>query len=254
VWLMLNMIDAKVPGHYMFHRMEEMGGQGSRWAASTMKNLLRTFSYAIAFDRRGRSDIITHQGGQRCCSDEFANALAEQLNSLNKKFTYKPDDTGSFTDTKNYTHLIPECTNVSVGYFQQHGPREYMDLNHAKELREVLPLVKWDELPVKRDPKVKEAKPANEWYGGYGGYPHGYETMRSTVPSAKNTKEVEAVVSPVKPSVAEDELHYEDAEFLIRRYPHIAAQLLVDSGYTWQDVDDVLMDDYCERLQTASGA
>jgi hypothetical protein len=123
------------------------------------------FKWAIAFDRRGVGDVITEMFCGRTCSDTFAKALADGLNETNATamqnpdrvnwltpLRYKPDDTGSFTDTANYTRLIPECTNVSVGYEHEHGPDEILDTWHLKTLRSTtIKLFKAGiELPVER--------------------------------------------------------------------------------------------------------
>jgi hypothetical protein len=106
----------------------------------------------VAFDRRGTWSVITHQFGGRCCSDEFGEALAAQLNMHNDDFMYVTDDGGVFTDTANYTEIIPECTNLSVGYYDEHTDRERLDLAHLFALRDALLKVNWGALPVKRDP------------------------------------------------------------------------------------------------------
>lgn len=151
VWLMLEMIDAGVPGTYLFHRGEERGGIGSSWMAEHYDKWLGQFTHAIAFDRRGTDSVVTHQMRGRCCSDEFANALAEALNA-GDAFMYSPDDTGTYTDTAEYTHLIPECTNVSVGYYNEHSPNEKLDVLHLNALRDACLKIDWAALPVSRDP------------------------------------------------------------------------------------------------------
>ena len=60
-----------------------------------------------------------------------------------------PSSGGSFTDSANYTHLIAECTNVAVGYFDQHTAREKFDLEWLeRHLIPALIKVDWDNLPV----------------------------------------------------------------------------------------------------------
>ena len=136
VWLLLEMIRANVSGLYVFHAGEEHGGLGSTWLAKNRADLLHGYQAAIAFDRKGTSSIITHQGS-RTCSDAFAMSLSTKLGG-----TYSCDDTGTFTDTASYEHLIGECTNVSVGYLNNHGPNETLDMLHVVELRDYL--VKFD--------------------------------------------------------------------------------------------------------------
>jgi hypothetical protein len=168
VWIMRRMVEAKIPGTYIFHRDEESGGGGSRYIAENAERMFAEvgpFSIAIAFDRRGTEDIITHQGSRRCCSEVFSDSLAEQLNKGG--LGYKSCDGGSFTDTKNYADLIPECTNISVGYYSQHSVNEYIDLVHLIKLSTAILEVDWSALQVARDPSLKEYKnwaPANQRY------------------------------------------------------------------------------------------
>ena len=155
IWIMLNLIKAKVPGLYIFHREEEIGGNGSTFIAANHAELLEKFDRAIAFDRKGLSDIITHQGGERCCSDAFAEAFAEQLNET-PGFKFAGDDSGSFTDTKNYTGLIAECTNLSTGYYSQHSQSECQDMSFVTRLVNRLIVIDWEALPTVRDKTIVE--------------------------------------------------------------------------------------------------
>lgn len=169
IWLMLNLIKAKVPGLYIFHREEEIGGNGSTFIAANHAELLEKFDRAIAFDRKGLSDIITHQAGERCCSDAFAEAFAEQLNET-QGFKFAGDDSGSFTDTKNYTGLIPECTNLSIGYFDQHTMFETQDMSFVTRLVNRLIVIDWEALPTVRDKTIVEDQWADwnsEWANSY---------------------------------------------------------------------------------------
>jgi hypothetical protein len=133
VWLMVEMIRAKRPGLYIFHRAEEVGGKGSEFIAKHRADILAGIEYAVAFDRRGHTSVITHQWAGRCCSDAFAASLA---NALGMRHTH--DSGGSFTDTANYTDLIGECSNLSVGYMNEHTKRETLDFNYLQELRDAL--------------------------------------------------------------------------------------------------------------------
>jgi hypothetical protein len=160
-WLMLEMIDAGVPGCYFFHRAEECGGLGSSHIATKYGDILYKFNRAIAFDRRGSTDVITHQGWSRCCSDAFAQALADALNT-NEANMYLPDDSGVFTDTANYTDIIPECTNLSCGYDHEHSGNETLHLPSLLNLRAACLTIDWDSLPTDRNPMVQEYK-ENKW-------------------------------------------------------------------------------------------
>lgn len=162
IYLMRRMIKAGVPGIYVFHREEEIGGHGSRDLASRNLAVLENVEMCIAFDRKGYDDVITHQANGRCCSDEFATALAGALNAAGG-FSFQPDPTGSFTDSANYDHVVAECTNLSVGYFHQHTTGEYQNLSFAERLADALCLVKWHELPVARQPGDSDMDGGWDW-------------------------------------------------------------------------------------------
>lgn len=168
IWLMTEMIKAKVPGLYIFHRGEEVGGQGSKWIAENNKDVLEGIKFAIAFDRRDTESIITFQRSTRCCSDEFAKSLAGELG-----LGHKCDDGGMFTDTASYTDLIPECTNVSVGYFDAHCSTERINLDYLFKLRDAVRKIDLTKLVEKRkagDNERKSYYSGGSYRGGYADY------------------------------------------------------------------------------------
>jgi len=135
IWLMLEMIAAEVPGTYVFHLGEERGCQGSRWLAIHRRAWLSGFRRAIGFDRPGTSDVVTHFGGVRGCSPAFALDLGWELSSYLPEHELTPCRTGGLTDVRYYIDLIPECTNISIGYHQQHRPDEWLDVHYLQSLR-----------------------------------------------------------------------------------------------------------------------
>jgi len=161
VFLMLEMIDAGVPGYYIFHTAEEVGALGSKALARSSEDVLRTFDYAIAFDRRGTKDVITHQYRGRTASDAFATSLAAMLNRAGLE--YAPSNRGIFTDTASYSDIIAECTNVSVGYYNEHTSNECVDVAHVGALLgallafDVNALV-CDRIPGEDDTPIKPTK------------------------------------------------------------------------------------------------
>ena len=187
VYIMLKMIEAKIPGYYAFHVGEERGAIGSRFAAKDRPKFFKKFDRCIAFDRRGYSDVIHTQRGHRGCSVVFTDHLTKEMNELltkrlpGAKVTFKATS-GVFTDSAEYDHLISECTNLSVGYFHHHSSSEYFDSWWL--LKVFIPLllnIKWEELPAKREAKKHVWGTSNtNWGGGYGygGY-DGYSNKQS---------------------------------------------------------------------------
>lgn len=166
VWLMIQMIKANIPGLYIFHRAEEVGGKGSGYIADKNKDVVKGIRFAIAFDRRGQKSIITYQRSKRCCSDDFANSLAEQLG-----MGHKCDTTGSFTDTASYVDLIAECTNISVGYDGAHSQTEDLNVDYLFRLRDALLKLDVSKLVEKRKAGEVEKLYSNNYYGSsYGDY------------------------------------------------------------------------------------
>ena len=151
MFIALNMIAAGRPGLYVFHRAEEKGGKGASFITANHPDLTDGILRCIAFDRRGQRDIITHQAYGRCASDEFAESLAGLL-----EMGHSPDPTGSFTDSANYTDLIGECTNVSVGYENEHTDSETLDSTYLTALTDTLCHVDLESLPTVRKPGEEE--------------------------------------------------------------------------------------------------
>ena len=163
-WLMIEMIEAGVPGLYLFHRGEEHGGLGSQWIADNHQVLFQDFpdiQFAIALDRKGTDDVVQYQMGQRCCSTEFATDLASILGMDGG------DSIGTMTDTAQYTDIITECTNISVGYYDQHSKKERQDIKFAHDLRNRLVNANWDMLKAYGyEPEYESYTMYN--YTGYG--------------------------------------------------------------------------------------
>jgi hypothetical protein len=168
--LLMHMIHAAVPGYYIFTQGEECGGIGSKHIAKEYPLLLGQFDRAIAFDRKGTDSVISHQGYGRCCSDAFADALSDALNSTDETLMYSPDNTGVYTDTAEFTSIIPECTNVSCGYMYEHSDREQLDMIHFDLLAEAVLVIDWDGLVTERDPTVPDPEDTfvgTSWWANY---------------------------------------------------------------------------------------
>lgn len=199
VWIMLEMIAAKVPGCYVFHRDEEIGGHGSAFIAEAYPDILKQYDYAIAFDRRGTDSIITHQSGLRGASAAFAASIAPMLPP-----GYRVDSGGLFTDTANYVDHIAECSNLSVGYMNEHTPRETLDLAHAMRLRKAMIGFDESKLTAERDPaRVEYERLAWDW--------------------------------PLSSSAWDDRRDLLD---FVRRCPDATADFLESNGFTIRDLED----------------
>lgn len=161
VWLQLNMIKAGVEGVYVCHAAEEIGGIGSRGIVNSYVDYqnndsdINTYPWldnidaVISFDRLGTTSVVTHQSLERTCSDIFGYSLIDRLAG---QWNLELDSYGTYTDSMEYAEIISECTNISVGYYNQHTPRETQDVFFVLDLLEKLKLADWGALEIEREP------------------------------------------------------------------------------------------------------
>jgi hypothetical protein len=222
VWIMCEMARAGVPGLYIWHRGEEVGGIGSQHIANKTPDLLKDINFAIAFDRKGTDSIITHQG-RRTASNTFAESLAAQMPG------FSADSGGMFTDTANYTSLVSECTNLSIGYSDAHSSSEEQIASFPGYVVELMKALDVSKLVAARDPS------ANDVYDNYDNW--GFDDW-----SRYGT----ACASPYSRfTCANDELPYErsvtqtgysELYKLVRDYPAEVADLLEQYGINEHDI------------------
>lgn len=167
IWLMLGMIDAGINAVYVVHAGEEVGCIGSSHLVKDKPLWLSQVDAVISFDRFGDQSIITHQMGMRTASDAFADSFALALDMPQ----LKADKTGSYTDSNEYAAVVPECTNISVGYYGQHGVNETQDLDYANFLLDRLLAADWSSIIIDRDPNIvddlySKPKTSNAYYEG----------------------------------------------------------------------------------------
>ena len=152
LWLMLGMIERGVEGVYIAHAAEEIGGLGSSSLVRDNPTWMDDLDFCISFDRFGTNSVITHQGGQRTASDAFVDSFIRATDLQ----AYRSDGYGTYTDSMEYSDLVSECTNISVGYDHQHTSKENQDLTFAAMLLEKLCEADWTLLEAHRDPRVVE--------------------------------------------------------------------------------------------------
>lgn len=142
MYLMLKMIEAGKPGTYVFFDSEEQGRVGS-----SLYFMPSNIELVVSFDRKGTKDLITHQMGERGCSEKFQNYFCQHF-----PLPYKPDPTGSFTDSYSFFEEVKECINLSVGYYNQHTKNEYQDVEFLLALEKACIEFDWESCPCDRVP------------------------------------------------------------------------------------------------------
>jgi len=150
VAILLYMISHNIPGIYYFFMGEERGCLGSSAVVAELESheYLANVNKVVAFDRRNYYSVITEQMGGVCCSDEFGKALCSELNKGGLKMNLDP--TGILTDSACFMDDMPEITNISVGYFNEHTGREIQNITFLEKLGKAVLNVNWESLPIKR--------------------------------------------------------------------------------------------------------
>lgn len=189
VWMLIQMVRANIPGRYVWHVGEECGSRGSRFIARQgLTGSLHGIEIAVAFDRRGTRDIITHQFGDRTASDAFAESFAVALaqTKIDGVDKYAPEH-GVFTDTANYADLVAECSNISCGYHKEHTMNEWIDVPHVLALRDAMCVFDASSLVVSRKPgdtdRDLDIDGWEYWHRRHSGRNADTETWRKDQPS-----------------------------------------------------------------------
>ena len=156
VTVMMYMIENRVPGLYLFFIGEEVGCVGSSGLAKSFNKVdyLKKIKRCISFDRKNYHSVITKQLGEECCSDDFGLALCSEFNK--NGMTMEKDPTGVYTDSASFVDYIPECTNISVGYFSEHTRGEHQNISFLDRLAKSCVKVNWSSLPTVRKAGLDE--------------------------------------------------------------------------------------------------
>lgn len=156
VAVMLYMMAHNVPGVYYFFMGEERGGIGSGLLSSVYDETpyLKNIKRCVSFDRRDVRSVITSQLGRVCCSNQFGTALCKEYNSNGLNLSLDP--TGIYTDSASFLEQIPECTNISVGYYNEHTGKERQNIDYLERLAKASVQVNWESLPTIRKIGVDE--------------------------------------------------------------------------------------------------
>lgn len=149
ITILISMIGDRIPGTYYFFVGEEVGCVGSRGIANFNPEFFKKFRRSVAFDRRGMGSIVVRQMGRMSCSNEFATSLAGELALSGIKWDSQ-SGFGYYTDTSIFMDIIPECTNISAGGFNEHHKNEWVDLNYTWSVYKAACRVNWESLPTVR--------------------------------------------------------------------------------------------------------
>ena len=136
-----------INARFIIHRGEECGTVGA--SAIQGHASVAGINWAISLDRKGTGDVVRTQRRSPTASHKFTEWVAERLAS-EMDSPWRVVD-GVFTDSAEYASSVQECTNLSVGYFDQHSAYESLDEGFVERLVEALPNVGWEHAPLDRD-------------------------------------------------------------------------------------------------------
>jgi hypothetical protein len=105
---------------------EEIGGIGASAFLAKYENELKRYAYMIELDRKGSKDCVFYE----CNNKKFKNYI--------ESFGFK-EAQGSFSDISTLMESGVCAVNLSIGYYHQHTPKEYLNL---REMNAVIKKVK----------------------------------------------------------------------------------------------------------------
>ena len=109
---------------FIFTVEEEIGLLGAK---NVDEHFLWGIDAAFVIDRRGTSDIVTHNWSMKFCSEEFGGfveEMAKQSNLVGWKCTR-----GGSSDTRIWAEHGIQSVNLSAGYWNEHTERECLDVD-----------------------------------------------------------------------------------------------------------------------------
>lgn len=146
IFAMIELIKSDIAGCYLFFSDEEIGGVGSN--NFNLDMLPCELEIMISLDRANYNDVVIMQSFEKGASEQFGQWIADSLNSLDNSFNYQLSYDGVFTDSANFHGIIPECINLSIGYFKQHTKYETLDYSFLCSLIDALKQIDFNSAPV----------------------------------------------------------------------------------------------------------
>ncbi|MHA1286854.1 MAG: hypothetical protein ACTSPB_05560, partial [Candidatus Thorarchaeota archaeon] len=144
----------------------------------------------------GVEDYVFSTEEMQTLVQNYANEYPEEMMGLLEDYLkfkeeiWKTDTGGSFTDTANYTDIIPECTNLSCGYYNAHTQSEYQDYAFLEVFLEGLIATPWEELHTTGEVGNPETFERGYQTSGYWGYRDTYIAPSQTILDSASDEEV----------------------------------------------------------------
>lgn len=142
VALILYLSQQQLPVSMALFAGEEVGMVGSQKAAQAYAGnrwVLQDLTAVVSLDRKGTTDVVVMQMGYPCATYAFAQELIAQL-------PLEVAAEGVYTDSYAFVDFVPNATNLSVGYYNAHTPKEVQDLLFLNKMGEALLWANWDRI------------------------------------------------------------------------------------------------------------
>jgi hypothetical protein len=136
------------------------GEEKIKGAAIGEKDFYEGVDFSFTIDRQGTEDFVEAIGGSVLQSDDFRNICVDV--GFNYKKNIKLVD-GGYCDACAIVHFVPECFNVSCGYFEPHQSSEHV------KIQDMYSTYQWmQHLAIKiHDEKIKPFREVQKQCNGY---------------------------------------------------------------------------------------
>lgn len=130
VWIILKLLEEKVPCNFIISSGEEVGCVGIKELESAgILDQIITESYCLVLDRRGNFDTLISGGGTT-----FNKILSQTIANFTNYFI---PTTGSISDTVTLSKYC-ESTNLSVAYDNPHTSKEQTDFAALNDIKDMV--------------------------------------------------------------------------------------------------------------------
>lgn len=138
VFAILKIVQAGLRPSIIFTMDEEIGALGAQELVDKFIVPASTLKYIVELDRRGKNDCVFYS----CINNDFTAYV--------EKFGFEKN-LGSFSDISEICPIWGVAgVNVSVGYFNEHTPSEYLNVDYLMDtIRRVIKMLKEaDKAPI----------------------------------------------------------------------------------------------------------
>lgn len=187
------LVEKKYSVNFIFSTDEEIGCVGIRdfiKNEDNVKDLKENCLYCLVLDRKGNTDIICNYNYYG--TKEFEDTLKE----VSKKNNFRYTPVGGVYSDADYISEFMSTANLSVGYYNPHSSKEYIDINDMNMAKYYVDAI-LEEVTERFEPEDKIYSYYDTYYGSYDyserSYPYynGTKTFKSSPNGGYYSKYIE---------------------------------------------------------------